>query len=113
MTVRIRGVERELPASVDLAAYRIVQEALTNTRKHAHTDTATVLLTYDEDGLTVEISDDGRGAPATRSGSPGGDGLPGMRERAAALGGTLTAGAGECGGFRVRALLPTAAVGAS
>lgn len=108
-TVQVLGDTRELPPSVDQAAYRIVQEALTNTRKHANADTATVLVTYDEDGLTVEISDDGRGAPAHRPhAASGGNGLPGMRERASALGGTLSVCTGERDGFRVQAHLPTA-----
>jgi signal transduction histidine kinase len=104
VTVEIGGEPRELPPSVDMAAYRIIQEALTNTRKHAGPAHASVLLTYTEDGITLRIDDDGTG-PA---GSPdGGDGLPGMRERAAALGGTLTAGPRPGGGFRVDAHLLT------
>ncbi|MBW0119362.1 sensor histidine kinase [Pseudonocardia abyssalis] len=104
VTVHTHGSPRDLPAGVDLAAYRIVQEALTNTRRHAAADSATVLLGYDDEGLTIEVTDDG-----TASSAPGGgNGLPGMRERAAALGGTFTAGPGPEGGFRVRAHLPTA-----
>lgn len=106
VTVELRGSARELPASVDLAAYRIVQEALTNTRKHAGPARASVLVQYDEHGLTVQIDDDGRG---TVSPVPaGGNGLSGMRERAQALGGTITAGPRAEGGFRVRAFLPAA-----
>ncbi|MHA6782600.1 sensor histidine kinase [Pseudonocardia saturnea] len=108
VTTRIRGAARELPASVDLAAYRIVQEALTNTRRHAGASSATVLVGYDDDGLTIEVSDDGTG-PAVPD-TTGGNGLPGMRERAVALGGTFTAGPGRGGGFRVHAHLPTARV---
>lgn len=108
VTARTRGAARELPASVDLAAYRIVQEALTNTRRHAGASAATVLVGFDDDGLTVEVADDGTG-PAGADGG-GGNGLPGMRERAVALGGTFTAGPGPDGGFRVHAHLPTARV---
>jgi signal transduction histidine kinase len=104
VTVEISGEPRELPPSVDTAAYRIIQEALTNTRKHAGPARASVLLTYTEDGITVRIDDDGTGPAGS---SDGGDGLPGMRERAAALGGTLTAGPRPGGGFRVDAHLLT------
>ena len=81
--VEIRGPVRDLPTSVDLAAYRIVQEALTNTRKHAGPARARVVLEYGDDGLTVQVNDDGRGTGTP--GSEGGNGLPGMRERAQAL----------------------------
>ncbi|GAA0898854.1 sensor histidine kinase [Pseudonocardia zijingensis] len=102
--VEIDGEPRELPPSVDTAAYRIIQEALTNARKHAGPARASVLLTYTEDGIRMRIDDDGAG-PA---GGPGtGNGLPGMRERAEALGGTLTAGPRPGGGFRVDAHLLT------
>ncbi len=102
VTVETTGTPRELAPSVDLAAYRIVQEALTNVRKHAGRATAAVRLEYAGDGLTVQVDDDGTGP----TGAPGGTGLAGMRERAGALGGTLTAGARPDGGFRVRAHLP-------
>lgn len=107
VTVEVSGTPAELPASVDLAAYRIVQEALTNTRRHAGATLATVLLTYEQDVLTVQVDDDGSGPPTHRPpGTPGGNGLPGMRERATALGGSLVTGTGAHGGFRVRATLP-------
>ena len=106
----IDGAPRPLPAGVDLAAYRIVQEALTNVARHAGPATATVRITYAEDGLTVEVDDDGRGGAAAGSagvaGGGGGNGIPGMRERAAALGGSLEAGPRPGGGFRVWAKLP-------
>ena len=91
-----------LPAPVESAAYRIVQEALTNVTRHAHARTVTVRLGYD-DGVTIEVTDDGRGGPA----EPG-NGIRGMKERAAALGGTADAGPvpGTGGGFRVTAHLP-------
>jgi signal transduction histidine kinase len=104
VTVEIGGEPRELPPSVDTAAYRIVQEALTNARKHAGPAQASVLLTYTEDGITMRIDDDGTGPAGT---TDGGDGIPGMRERATALGGTLTAGPRPGGGFRVDAHLLT------
>jgi signal transduction histidine kinase len=107
VTVRISGEPRDLPPSVDTAAYRIMQEALTNARKHAGPARASVLLTYAEDGITMRIDDDGTG-PTGRS--DGGSGLPGMRERAAALGGTLSAGPRPGGGFRVDAHLLTEGV---
>jgi signal transduction histidine kinase len=108
VTVEIHGPVRDLPASVDLAAYRIVQEALTNTRKHAGPARASVVLQYDEHGLTVQVDDDGRGTGVP--GSEGGNGLPGMRERAQALGGTITAGPRAVGGFAVRAFLPASRI---
>lgn len=89
-----------LPAAVELAAYRIVQEALTNVTRHAHAHCATVRLGYAH-GLTVEVIDDGVGGSA----HPG-NGIGGMRERAAALGGTVDAGPRPGGGFRVAAHLP-------
>jgi signal transduction histidine kinase len=102
----VAGARRDLPPSVDQAAYRIVQESLTNIRRHAGPARAHVRLHYADDGLAVRVDDDGRGAitPAEPS---GGNGLPGMRERATALGGTLAAGPRPGGGFRVEAHLPS------
>jgi signal transduction histidine kinase len=97
------GAPRPLPPSVDLAAFRIVQEALTNVTRHAGRATATVSLTYGDDGLTVDVEDDGHGPT---NGIAGGNGIRGMRERAAALGGRLDAGPKPGGGFRVTASLP-------
>ena len=107
LTVRteVDGTPRPLPAGVDLAAYRIVQEALTNVTRHAGPATATVRIVYGDDSVTVEVDDDGRG-PLSNSTSAGGNGIPGMQERAAALGGALEAGPRPGGGFRVRARLP-------
>ncbi len=106
MSVRteVDGDPRPLPTGVDLAAYRIVQEALTNVTRHAGPATALVRVVYGADDLTVEVDDDG-GTPATAPPS-GGNGIPGMRERAVALGGDLEAGPRPDGGFRVRARLP-------
>jgi signal transduction histidine kinase len=104
--IRVEGEQRPLPATVDVSAYRIVQEALTNTLKHARASRADVHLRYWPDELEVEIVDDGRpnGIPASTS---GGLGLIGMRERAALHGGQLSAGPAAGGGFAVRGQLPT------
>jgi signal transduction histidine kinase len=99
------GEGRPLPFGVEAAAFRIIQEALTNVTRHAGQATATVRVSYGPHDLTVEIDDDGRG-PATRSATPGGKGILGMRERASALGGSLDAGPRPGGGFRVKATLP-------
>jgi signal transduction histidine kinase len=100
----ILGRPRRLPPGVELNAYRIVQESLTNTLKHAGPTRARVVMDYGADTLELRISDEGRGAPA--SPSTGGHGLVGMRERVALLGGKLTAGPGPRGGFQVTAVLP-------
>jgi signal transduction histidine kinase len=100
----VEGDPRPLPAEVDLAAFRIVQEALTNVTRHARGASATVRIGFEESALTVQIDDDGRGMPATVSG--GGRGIRGMSERAAALGGEVKAGPRDGGGFRVMARLP-------
>jgi signal transduction histidine kinase len=105
--VRIEGEPRPLAATVDVSAYRIVQEALTNTLKHAGASRADVHLRYRPDELEVEVIDDGRGNHGPSS--PGGLGLIGMRERAALHGGHLTAGPAAGGGFAVRVTLPTPA----
>jgi signal transduction histidine kinase len=97
----VSGDRLDLPAPVDLAAYRIVQEALTNAVRHAGGATATVLVRYNADDVVVEVCDDGRGA-----GAPAGNGSRGLRERAATLGGTFTATDRPGGGFLVRACLP-------
>jgi signal transduction histidine kinase len=104
--VETTGQRRDLPAAVDLAAYRVIQEALTNVLRHAGPAAATVRLDYQEEALSVEITDTGRGGPAAAPG--GGHGVLGMRERVTALGGTFSAGRGPAGGFRVHALLPVA-----
>jgi len=99
------GAVRPLPFGVEVAAYRIVQEALTNVARHAGPATATVRLTYGEQDLTVQVDDNGRG-PAARPPRAVGTGITGMRERVAALGGELYAGPRPGGGFRVQARLP-------
>ena len=92
-----------------MAAYRIIQESLTNAIRHAGPARATVWLDYDQEGLRVEVADTGRGVTAASTGTGSGHGLIGMRERAAAVGGTLQTGAGPDGGFLVTARLPAAA----
>jgi signal transduction histidine kinase len=112
VTVTVTGQERPLPADVDQAAYRIVQEALTNVGRHAGGACACVHLRYAPDALTVQVDDDGdddgegdgEGDGAQPSGP--GLGLIGMRERVSALGGRLHAGPQAHGGFQVRAELP-------
>jgi signal transduction histidine kinase len=101
--VRVEGSGRPLPPGVDLSAYRIVQEALTNTVKHAGPARASVLLRYGEHDLELEVVDDGCGP---RTGAAAGHGLAGMRERTALLGGQLDVGPAAGGGFAVRARLP-------
>jgi signal transduction histidine kinase len=101
------GRPRPLSPGVDLAAYRIVQEALTNVMKHAGPANARVAVRFGERELELEVSDDGRGAPPSADGS--GQGLVGMRERVALYGGWLDARAGSDGGFVVRARLPIGA----
>jgi signal transduction histidine kinase len=106
---RVEGTPRPLPAGTDLAAFRIVQESLTNVTRHAGPATTTVLLAYGEKDLTIQVDDDGRGVePPSVAGIPlrPGRGLAGMRERVAALGGELTTGPRPGGGFRVQARLP-------
>jgi signal transduction histidine kinase len=107
VTITVTGPQRPLPADVDQAAYRIVQEALTNVGRHAGGARAVVQLRYAPDALTVQVDDDGAGA-GTQAAGPG-LGLIGMRERVSALGGRLHAGPQEHGGFQVRAELPARA----
>nr|WSW68512.1 sensor histidine kinase [Streptomyces sp. NBC_00995] len=108
---RIEGTARPLPSGVELTAYRIVQEALTNTRKHGGPDAgASVRLVYFDDGLGLLVEDDGRGAAHELYEDGGADGaghgMIGMRERVGMVGGTLDAGPRPGGGFRISALLP-------
>lgn len=105
------GEARELPRALDLSAYRILQEALTNVLRHAPGSTARVRLEYTHDGVDITVRDDGRGGGDTAPGHDGvgGHGLVGMRERARMFGGTLAAGRVD-GGFEVHAHLPVAGV---
>jgi signal transduction histidine kinase len=98
----VTGAVRTVPPSVDLAAYRIVQEALTNVTRHAAASRVDVLVAYGDREVEVRVADDGRGA----AGGPG-SGILGMTERATEVGGSLEAGAGPDGGFVVLARLPT------
>ena len=100
----VEGEPRPLPASLDLTAYRIVQESLTNTLKHAGRTRATVRVRYEEQALAIEVLDEGRGVTPATAG--GGRGLVGMRERVATFRGELEAGPRPEGGFGVRARLP-------
>jgi signal transduction histidine kinase len=102
VTLRIEGTPRPLPPALDLSAFRIVQEALTNSLKHAGPARAEVTVRYENDLVTLEIADTGRGP----QGGGTGHGLVGMRERAALFGGELEAARADGGGFTVRARLP-------
>ncbi len=103
--MEIVGTPRPLPPGVERAAYRIVQESLTNITKHAPGARATVTLTYGPEQLSIRVDDSGATVPSALTGEGGGNGIPGMRERATALGGSLTAGPHRSG-FRVEARLP-------
>jgi signal transduction histidine kinase len=103
VTVTVTGRPRDLPAVTDLSAFRIIQEALTNTLRHAGPATAAVTVDYGERALRVEVTDTGRAATAAGTANHG---LRGMRERAAAAGGTIDVGPLPAGGFRVAASLP-------
>jgi signal transduction histidine kinase len=100
----LAGQLRPLPPVIELTAYRIVQESLTNVVRHAHASRASVLVRFEPAALVVRIEDDGRGANGMTPGD--GHGLMGMRERAAAVGGSVEAGTGHNGGFVVCAHLP-------
>jgi signal transduction histidine kinase len=102
--LQVEGESRKLPVGLELSAYRIVQEALTNALKHAGDAHATVRVAYGPDSLELEIVDDGAGGAPRATG--GGHGLVGMRERVALYGGRFDAGRGPGGGFAIRVLLP-------
>ena len=107
--LEIEGEPVPLPAGVDLTAYRLVQEGLTNTIKHAAAHHADVRVRYDGDHVEIEVSDDGQGRNgADTASNGGGHGLVGMRERVSIYGGELEAGPRTEGGFRLRARLPVA-----
>jgi signal transduction histidine kinase len=103
--LEVVGAERELPAGLDLTVYRIVQEALTNVRRHAQASECVVRLEYLPDEVRLEVVDDGRGQGDA---GPGGHGLVGMKERVGMYGGRLTVGPEPGRGFVVRAVLPVA-----
>ncbi len=100
----VEGDPRPVSPGVDISAYRIVQEGLTNALKHAHAGRAEVTVSYRGDHVEIEVADDGRGGPPSVNGA--GHGLPGMRERVALYGGTLEAGPLPEGGWALRARLP-------
>jgi signal transduction histidine kinase len=105
VTFTVEGVPREMPTGLALAVYRIMQESLTNTRKHGGPHAkASVALVYTDDCLVLRITDNGRGAEAPGDGA--GHGMVGMRERVHVFGGTLYAGPQPCGGYAVEAMLP-------
>jgi signal transduction histidine kinase len=107
--VSVTGSARSFPAIVDLAAYRIIQESLTNVIRHAGASRATVSIGYEPDAIVVQVDDDGRGRSNDAATVAEGYGLVGMRERAGAVGGRFEAGPAPypSRGFRVRAWLPT------
>ncbi len=103
VALEVEGAQRSLPPSVAMSAYRIVQEALTNSLKHARAEHVRIRIRYGE-ALEVEVHDDGRGG--TNGSAAPGRGLIGMRERVALLGGTLATGPDPSGGYRVQANIP-------
>jgi signal transduction histidine kinase len=103
----IEGRQRPIAPGIELAAFRIVQEALTNVRKHAGASaSATVRISYEPRDLVVEVADNGLGAATSLSGVGAGHGLIGMRERVDIYGGQFTSGPRSGGGYTVRAVLP-------
>jgi signal transduction histidine kinase len=105
----VEGTPRDVPPGVDLSAYRVVQEALTNALRHAGGTATRVVVRYEPEALDLEIVDAGRAQPGGQTtivASAGGHGLAGMRERVALVRGELEAGPRPEGGFRVRARLP-------
>ena len=111
VTREVTGQARSLPEAVELTAYRVIQESLTNTRKHAGCDTAVVRLGYAPGALRLAVEDEGNAVTHESQSMPDGHGIVGMRERVAALGGRLSAGPRPGGGYRVFAELPLRAAG--
>jgi signal transduction histidine kinase len=110
--LKSEGDPASLPASVDLAAYRIIQEALTNSARHSGSTRATVRVCYHDGDVEIEVDDEGVTGPQPLRSTGSGSGIAGMTDRAQAVGGWLTAGPLPGGGFRVMALLPTGGSGA-
>ena len=109
VSITVEGTERPLPAMIELSCYRVVQESLTNVRKHGGPHaTASVTLSYADDSISLHIADTGHGAGANRPETPG-HGLLGMRERVEAFGGTISSGPRTGGGYVITATLPIAA----
>jgi signal transduction histidine kinase len=111
VTREVTGQVRSLPEAVELTAYRVIQESLTNTRKHTDCDTAVLRLGYAPGALRLAVEDEGKAVTAAGRRMPEGHGIVGMRERVAAMGGRLSAGPGPEGGYRVLAELPLRAAG--
>jgi signal transduction histidine kinase len=111
VTREVTGEARPLPEAVELTAYRVIQESLTNARKHAGCDTAVVRLGYAPGALRLTVEDAGKAVTQASRRAPEGHGIVGMRERVAALGGRLSAGPGPAGGYRVFAELPLRSAG--
>jgi signal transduction histidine kinase len=111
VSLTVEGVPRPLTPGVDLCAYRVVQEALTNVVKHAPGASAEIRLAYEPHQVTVSVTDDGKGRIPDRVRSHTGHGLLGMRERTKLYGGRISVGPQEQGGFAVRLTLPTGAQG--
>jgi signal transduction histidine kinase len=103
VSLDVTGTRTVVPPGLDLAAYRVIQEAATNVIKHSGANHCQVTVSYEADALTVRVTDDGRAAP----GSTGGHGIKGMRERVAMYGGTFEAGPLPAGGFGVSARFPS------
>jgi signal transduction histidine kinase len=106
VVVNIKGEQKDLPPGIDLSAYRIIQEALTNTLKHAGTASAEVTITYQTDSISLEIVDNGRGTGLTGRNENQGRGIIGMRERVHLYGGEFQAGKVAGNGFLIKARLP-------
>jgi signal transduction histidine kinase len=107
--LEITGKRRDLGSALEVSAYRLVQEALTNVMKHARGSRTLVELAYDSVQLTVRVADDGDGGAASLAAGSGGHGLLGMRERVRMFGGSLDAGRRPGGGWLVVAVLPATA----
>ncbi|WP_369009327.1 ATP-binding protein, partial [Nocardia barduliensis] len=107
VNTRVIGTPQQLPSVIDVAAARIVQESLTNVLRHAPGAEATVTVRYTADSVDITVDNTRPTSATARSGTSGGNGIIGMRERTHALGGALTAGPRPSGGFRVAARLPT------
>ena len=114
MDLDVRGERPQLSAGLDLAAYRIIQEAITNVIKHAATDSCQLSVAYQDDALTLEITDSGSAGRSASggNGSPAGHGITGMRERVGMYGGQFRAAPVPGRGFRVTAVFPLAGTGA-
>jgi signal transduction histidine kinase len=106
VTLEVHGAPRPLPAGVDISSYRILQEALTNVRKHAAGAVTTVRIVWTEDRIELSVRDEGPGPAGVPPSDGEGHGLMGMSERVRLLGGELYTGAAPAGGFEIRAALP-------